>query len=178
MTYNVFSGTLNPTHLLTYLLSLTVHTEPPHSPRRRTATDSLADMFTWVHISQLTGNVAILYFEVRKSMRTAKIWVMRCWSDVQMIYTRSSWCHCQLIISCFIKIQIGLAFQVPAYPGCPGKRLLNRCLSVFPRTNSLELAGRKLLQQSVLLIISATIPSKDHMSHKSVSFPLHRRIRQ
>jgi len=25
------------------------------------------------------------------------------------------------IISCFIEIQIGLTFQVPAYRGCPGK---------------------------------------------------------
>jgi len=26
----------------------------------------------------------------------------------------------QPIISCFVKIQAGLAFLVPAYPGCPG----------------------------------------------------------
>jgi len=31
---------------------------------------------------------------------------------------------------CLIKIQIGLKFLVPAYPGCPGKgRPLNGCLS-------------------------------------------------
>ena len=35
--------------------------------------------------------------------------------------------HCQNsegdhpVISCFIKIQIGVTFLVPAYPGCPGK---------------------------------------------------------
>ena len=33
----------------------------------------------------------------------------------------SSSCHCHPIISCFVKIQTGLTFQVPAYPGCPGK---------------------------------------------------------
>jgi len=33
------------------------------------------------------------------------------------------------IISCFIKIQNGSAFLVPAYPGCPGKRPLNGCSS-------------------------------------------------
>jgi len=30
----------------------------------------------------------------------------------------------------FVKIQIGLAFLVPAYPNYTGKRLLNGCLSV------------------------------------------------
>jgi len=47
------------------------------------------------------------------------------WSEVQMICIWSSWCHCYPIISCFIKIQNGSAFLVPAYPGCPGKRPLN-----------------------------------------------------
>jgi len=44
------------------------------------------------------------------------------WSKVQMICIWSSWCHCHRIISCFIQIQIGLNFLVPAYPGCPGSR--------------------------------------------------------
>jgi len=30
------------------------------------------------------------------------------WSDVQVISVRSRWCHCHLIVSCFLKIQIGL----------------------------------------------------------------------
>ena len=30
------------------------------------------------------------------------------------------------IISCFINIQFGLAFLVPAYPGCPGKEAVKR----------------------------------------------------
>jgi len=29
-------------------------------------------------------------------------------------------------VSCFIKIQIGLTFLVPAYPGCPGKEAIKR----------------------------------------------------
>ena len=37
------------------------------------------------------------------------------WSKVQMICMRFSWCHCHTIISCFIKIQIGLIFVVLAY---------------------------------------------------------------
>jgi len=35
-----------------------------------------------------------------------------------------------LTVSCFSKIQIGFTFLVPAYPGCPGKRLLNWCSSI------------------------------------------------
>ena len=31
------------------------------------------------------------------------------------------------VISCFIKIQNDSAFLVPAYPGCPGKKLLHGC---------------------------------------------------
>jgi len=33
-----------------------------------------------------------------------------CWSEVQMICTWSSWCHCHPIISCSSKIQNGLPF--------------------------------------------------------------------
>jgi len=51
------------------------------------------------------------------------------WSEVQMIRIWSSWCHCHPIIFCFIKIQAGLTFLVPAYSGCPGKGPLNRRLS-------------------------------------------------
>jgi len=32
-----------------------------------------------------------------------------------------------LIVSCFIKIQNGFTFLVPAEPGCPGKEAINRC---------------------------------------------------
>jgi len=46
---------------------------------------------------------------------------MVAWSKAQMICIWSRWCHCCTMISCFIKIQIGLTFLVPAYPGCPGK---------------------------------------------------------
>jgi len=48
------------------------------------------------------------------------------WSKVKMICIWPSWCHCHTIISCFIKIQIGLIFLVPAYPGCPGKEAIKR----------------------------------------------------
>ena len=50
--------------------------------------------------------------------------VVRCWfwSEVLMICIWSSWRHCHPIISCFIKIQIGLL----AYRGCRGKEVTER----------------------------------------------------
>ena len=42
----------------------------------------------------------------------------------------SSWWHCHPFISCFIKIQIGLTYLVPAYQVVLEKRPLNGCLSV------------------------------------------------
>jgi len=50
--------------------------------------------------------------------------VMRCWhgclSGVRCNWFAlwSCWCHWHHIISCFIKIQNGFTFLVPAYPGC------------------------------------------------------------
>ena len=35
-----------------------------------------------------------------------------------------------LTVSCFIKIQIGFTFLVPAYPGSPGNGPLNGCVCV------------------------------------------------
>ena len=46
-----------------------------------------------------------------------------------MICIWSSWCHYHPVISCFIAIQNGLSFLVPAYWGCPGKKPLNGYLS-------------------------------------------------
>ena len=35
-----------------------------------------------------------------------------------------------LTVSCFSKVQIGFTFLVPAHPGSPGKRAVNRCVCV------------------------------------------------
>jgi len=43
------------------------------------------------------------------------------WSEVQMIWMWSSWCHYHPIISCTSNIQNGYLL-VPAYPGCPGNK--------------------------------------------------------
>ena len=47
-----------------------------------------------------------------------------------MICMWFSRCQCCPIISCFIKIQNGSIFLVPAYPGCPEKEAIKRaCVS-------------------------------------------------
>jgi len=38
------------------------------------------------------------------------------WQEAHQKVSRN-WCHCRPVIFCFIKIQNGLTFQVPAYPG-------------------------------------------------------------
>jgi len=35
-----------------------------------------------------------------------------------------------LTVSCFSKLQIGFTILVPARPGCPGQRAVNRCVCV------------------------------------------------
>jgi len=52
--------------------------------------------------------------------------VVICLEQAQIICIWSSWCHCHPVISCFIKIQSGLIFLVPAYPDCPGKEAVKR----------------------------------------------------
>jgi len=52
------------------------------------------------------------------------------WGEVQ-ICIWPSWCHCHSLSLAPVNpdwfYQNGSAFLVPAYPGCPGKRLLNKC---------------------------------------------------
>jgi len=62
--------------------------------------------------------------QVCKKMSDEVLAWLSVWSEVQMICIWSSWCHCHPIISCFIKIQIGLTFLVPAYRGCPWKEAI------------------------------------------------------
>jgi len=47
----------------------------------------------------------------KKTSDEVLVW-LSVWSEVQMICIWSSWCHCQPIISCFIKIQTDLMFLV------------------------------------------------------------------
>jgi len=57
-------------------------------------------------------------------------WLSVC-SEVPLICVWSSWCHCYPIISCFIRIWIGLPFFDASIPtGCRGKEAV-RCVSVL-----------------------------------------------
>jgi len=49
-------------------------------------------------------------------------------SKVQMICIWASHCHCHPTISCFIKIQIGLTYLVPAYPAVQAINWVSVCL--------------------------------------------------
>jgi len=76
---------------------------------------------------QLTFSVLTFWhrwLDVRKGIWPDEVlaW-LSVWSNVHMICKWFSWCHCHPIISCFIKIQNGLTFLVPAYLGCPGIRV-------------------------------------------------------
>ena len=52
------------------------------------------------------------------------------WSEMQMICMWSSWCYCHP----FIKIQIGLTFLAPVYPGCTGKEAIKRVPTLHDKT--------------------------------------------
>ena len=89
------------------------------------------------------------------------------WNKVQMMCIWSSWCHCHLIISCFIKIQIRFTFLVPAYPGCPGKEAIKQvsfCLkSTDGFTSGLGGLGRdSMTRWAVCPVHPATWPSSQH----------------
>jgi len=72
----------------------------------------------------------------RKCIRPVKTWVawLSVWSEVQMICIWSSWCHCHLTISCFIKIQNSLPFWCRLTQVFLEKRPLNRCSVVVYRS--------------------------------------------
>ena len=91
-----------------------------------------------VQIFLLTSVLWHCWLAVRKSIRPVKISVMVIWrgylsaARCKGFALQSSWCYCHHIISCLIKIQIGLTFLVPAYPGCPGIEAIT-WVSVCPR---------------------------------------------
>ena len=53
------------------------------------------------------------------------------WSEVQMICISSSWCHCHLVISCFIKIRLVWPSWCRLTQVVLEKRPLKRCLLLF-----------------------------------------------
>jgi len=68
-----------------------------------------------------------------------------------MICIWSVWYPCQLI-SCFIKIQIGLTFLVVAYPDCPGKETVKWVSSAALNKISSRLSNRLSVTVEVCVI--------------------------
>jgi len=60
---------------------------------------------------------------------------MWCWRGF-LSGARCKGCHCYPMISCFIEIQNGLTFLVPAYQGCPVKEAVKRVSACFHRCHS------------------------------------------
>ena len=77
----------------------------------------------------------------RKGIRHVKNWVVGYWhgylfgARCRLAYgpADATATHCLF----FSKIHIGFTFLVPAHPGSPGQRLLNRCVCVFNYVTSL-----------------------------------------
>jgi len=66
------------------------------------------------HYQNIVGTLCWLgdrkcIWPVKKLSGDVLVW-LSVWSEVQMIYIWSSWCHCHPIISCSSKIQNGLPF--------------------------------------------------------------------
>ena len=71
----------------------------------------------------------------RKGIRPVKNWVVRCWhgylSGARCRLACTQLMPLPLTVSCFSKIQIGFTFLVPAHPGSPGHRAVERvCVCV------------------------------------------------
>jgi len=108
-----------------------------------------------------------------KKPRQASLELLR--TGDQMICRQSSFCRCHPITPCFTKIQTGLTFPVPAYPGCPGKeavKWVSVCLS------------RKQKDKVAVVTLAVKSPTKssvfqwwsraDDWSQGTVSWPMAR----
>jgi len=97
---------------------------------------SLLQIRLWLPLCTFTNYIYLFNYHLsfsgltrwlgdKKSIWPVEVTVwLSVWSKVHMICIWPSWCNCHPIISCFIKIQNGSAFLVPAYPGCPGKEAI------------------------------------------------------
>jgi len=96
------------------------------------------------------------------------------WSKVQMIciwLLWSSWCYCHPIISCFIKIQIGLTFLVPAYSDCTEKEAIKCPARQFHLVHCMV-----TLQQVSFLLISIALTMYPIVSCWKASWPTQHKV--
>jgi len=73
----------------------------------------------------------------------------------------NSWCHYHSIISCFIEVQTGFTFLVPAYTACPGRGRYTARVSVCLLTVVLihiicNCHGMGLVTDSLLILLSCS----------------------
>jgi len=87
-------------------------------------------------VSLSAFGVLTLLVCIRKSIQSAKIDMFICWvsgtNDLHVVQLMAV--QCLPIISCSIKIEIGLTLLVPACPDCPGNEAVNQasvCRKVF-----------------------------------------------
>jgi len=99
----------------------------------------------------------------KKLSNEVLVW-LSVWCEVQMICIWSSWCQCHPIISFNLKIQTGLTFLVPAYPGRPWKEAI-KWVSVFARV-TLRTTGRGFLIGRMTLLWNVTVYSTEKIGRK------------
>jgi len=92
------------------------------------------------------------------------------WSKLQMICMWSSWCHCHLIISCFVKVWMGLTFLVWAYPG-PGKRPQNSCICQWFHTVGRWQEGHPAVRKTVPFIPEDYLPEQVEEENRGNGWP-------
>ena len=81
---------------------------------------------TLLHVAVVFSSLTLLVRQQKEHLACKKltdnVLVSLCvWSEGQMVCIWSSRCNCYPVISCFVKIQVGLTILVSAYLGCPGK---------------------------------------------------------
>jgi len=103
-------------------------------------------------VNNIASVVWHCWLGVRKSIRPIKVsdevW-LSVWNQLQIICIWSSWCRYHAIISCVIKIEIGLTFLVPAYPVCRLEKTDKRTFSV---SNMINKDIRFFVQLCILIL--------------------------
>jgi len=78
------------------------------------------------------------------------------WSEVQICIS-PSWCHCHSLSLAAVNpdwfYRNGSAFLVPAYPGCPGKRPINKCSSSSSTSSSIYCCVLNVALGQVMLYV-------------------------
>jgi len=106
--------------IITIIMSIIINDITSDNDYRSSTIASLLVIYMMPNYSVMPSVCWHCWLVWHKEHSTCKNWVvgLSVWSGVQIICTWSSWCQCHRVISCFFKIQIGLTFLVPAYPGC------------------------------------------------------------